>query len=504
LEERTRTESPCGCGRILVVEDDRVARQLAVEVLRLAGYETVEAESGEQALEIVRGGGHLDLVLSDVRMGEMDGLALLGELREHHPDLPVILVTAFGDVEGAIQATRAGAWDYVAKPFNIDELRLSVRRALEHRRLAQENRQLREAQAEEAAFPASGIVGRSAAMLSVFKMVARIARSTAPVLVLGESGTGKELVARSVHAHSPRGGGPFVAVSCAAMTESILESELFGHERGAFTGADKAHRGLFEQATGGTLFLDEIGEVPAKMQAQLLRVLQEGEVRRVGGHDPVAVDVRIVAATHRDLDEEVKAGRFREDLLFRLRVVTLHLPPLRERPEDIPPLVEYFVGQACRREGRRAPAIAPEAMERLRRHRWPGNVRELRNAVERALAIASPEVVLESDLPAEIGAEPPAPPSGAPARPAATWAGADLFSDRPTLDVLELRYVDLVLREAGGNKKRAAELLGIDRRTLYRMLERDRPEGEPAEPRAEDPEKTQEKPGVAVAERPEH
>ncbi len=466
--------------RILVVEDDRVARQLAIEVMRLAGYATTEAASAEEALTIIGRGQRFDLVLSDVRMGEMDGMGLLAELQAREPDLPVVLLTAFGDVEGAIAATQAGAHDYLAKPFNLDELRQTVSRALERRRLVQQKND-DAAEATQPALPSSGIVGKSAAMLNLYKTVARIARSSAPVLVLGESGTGKELVARSVHAHSTRSQAPFVAVSCAAMTETLLESELFGHERGAFTGADRLRRGVFEQASGGTLFLDEIGEVPPKMQAQLLRVLQEGEIRRVGGNEPVKVDVRVVAATHRNLEDEVKAGRFRGDLLFRLKVVSLRLPPLRERPEDVPALVDYFVAQASRREGRVAPSFSAEAMEILRRHPWQGNVRELRNAVERALAIASADVVLASDLPAEVmGA---VTPEVLPAHAAALGAGADLIADRPTMATLERRYLELILRETSGNKKRAAEILGIDRRTIYRTLGRER--GDDAEGDAE-------------------
>jgi two-component system response regulator AtoC len=455
--------------RVLVVEDDRVARQLAVEVLKLAGYATIEAESGEDALALLVGGERVDLVMSDVRMGEMDGITLLGELQTRWPELPVVLVTGFGDVEGAIAATQAGAWDYLAKPFNLDELRATVHRALERRRIVQERREAPKNESS-APVPSSGIVGKSAAMLNVYKMVARIARSSAPVLVFGESGTGKELVARAVHSNSPRANNPFVAVSCAAMTETLLESELFGHEKGAFTGAERQRRGLFEQATGGTLFLDEIGEIPAKMQAQLLRVLQEGEIRRVGGSENIKVDVRIVAATHRDLDEEVKAGRFREDLLFRLRVVSIRLPSLGERLEDVPPLVEYFLGLASRREHRAIPTISPEAMALLKSYPWPGNVRELRNAVERAVAVASPDVILASDLPAEITGR------QVSVTPGKTFSGDAIIADRPTLAILEKRYVELTLIETGGNKKRAAEVLGIDRRTLYRTLDRERAE----------------------------
>jgi transcriptional regulator with PAS, ATPase and Fis domain len=308
------------------------------------------------------------------------------------------------------------------------------------------------------------IVGKSAAMLEVFKLVARVAPTAATVLVIGESGTGKELVARAIHTHSPRASRPFVAVNCTALSESLLESELFGHTRGAFTGAAVARRGLFEEAGGGTLFLDEIGDIGPKMQAQLLRALQEGEIRRVGGSEAIKVDVRVVAATNRDLEGEVRAGRFREDLFFRIHVVSIVLPPLRERPEDIPLLAEHFLVKYAKREGRTEAGIAAEAMQALARHSWPGNVRELENVVERALALAKGGVVLSSDLPPEIAGTAARPPAGLP---------SDLIDDRPTLAELERRYIDLILGETAGNKKRAAEILGIDRRTLYRVLDRE-------------------------------
>src|SRR5581483_9512274 len=304
------------------------------------------------------------------------------------------------------------------------------------------------------------IVGRSPPMLDVYKMVARVAPTLSTVLVVGESGTGKELVARAIHTNSPRAAGPFVAVNCTALTESLLESELFGHAKGAFTGAQAARRGLFEEAQGGTLFLDEIGDVGAKMQAQLLRVLQEGEIRRVGSSEAVKIDVRIVAATNRELDEEVKEGRFREDLYFRINVVTVRLPPLRERPSDIPLLVNHFLAKYAARERRADAGIAEEAMAALRRYAWPGNVRELENVIERSLALSKDGVILPSDLPGELSGAGHAPPQG-------------LADDRPTLAELERRYIELVLSETGGNKKRAAEILGIDRRTLYRTLERE-------------------------------
>jgi two-component system response regulator HydG len=299
-------------------------------------------------------------------------------------------------------------------------------------------------------------------------MVARVAPTLSTVLVVGESGTGKELVARAIHTHSPRAQGPFVAVNCTALTESLLESELFGHAKGAFTGAVAAKRGLFEEAQGGTLFLDEIGDVNPKMQAQLLRVLQEGEIRRVGGNEPVKVDVRVVAATNRELEDEVKAGRFREDLYFRINVVTIRLPPLRERPSDIDLLIDHFLRKYAQRERRSEAGIAPEAIALLLKHAWPGNVRELENVIERALALAKDGVILPSDLPIEIAGA-----GGPTTQPIGAAGGEGLVGDRPTLAELERRYIDLILKETGGNKKRAAEILGIDRRTLYRTLERE-------------------------------
>jgi two-component system, NtrC family, response regulator AtoC len=296
-------------------------------------------------------------------------------------------------------------------------------------------------------------------MLDVYKLVARVAPSTATVLVVGESGTGKELVARAIHNRSPRASKPFVPVNCTALSESLLESELFGHARGAFTGAVAARRGLFETASGGTLFLDEIGDMGPKMQAQILRVLQDGEMRPVGGTEAIRVDVRLVCATNRDLDAEVKAGRFREDLYFRINVVTIRMPPLRDRAGDIPILVRHFIAKIARREGRVEASVSPEALDVLTRYAWPGNVRELENAIERAVAVAKGDVALPSDLPAEVYGGSHAAPGG-------------IADDRPTLAELEKRYIALVLAECGGNKKRAAEKLGIDRRTLYRAIER--------------------------------
>jgi DNA-binding NtrC family response regulator len=447
--------------RVLVAEDDRVARDLLCEILRGEGFEVEAVDDGAGAVERAVAGRY-DLVVSDVRMERSGGLDVLKAFTERAPGTPVILITAFGDVTGAIEAIQRGAYDYVSKPFNVEELKLTVGRALERKRLVAEQK----AVPSEARTNLQDIVGKTPVMLEVYKLVARVAASTATVLVHGESGTGKELVARAIHTHSPRAGAAFVPVNCTALTESLLESELFGHAKGAFTGAVAAKSGLFEMANGGTLFLDEIGDMGPKMQAQLLRTLQDGEVRPVGGTESKRVDVRLVCATNKDLDEEVKAGRFREDLYFRINVVTVRLPPLRERREDIAMLVAHFLTKLALRERRQPAAMSPEALKLLTSYGWPGNVRELENAIERAVAVAKGNVILPSDLPPEAGGGP---------EPGASGEGGGLLGEvgnRPTLAELERRYIQLVLGEVGGNKKKAAEKLGIDRRTLYRALER--------------------------------
>ena len=446
--------------RVIVAEDDRVARELLTEILTAEGFEVTAVDDGQGAIDAMHD-QCFELCVSDVRMGSVGGFEVLAAFQEQSPQTPVILLTAFGDVAGAMSAIQKGAYDYVSKPFNVEELKVTLRRALERRRLLEENRALK--RDLQTRYRIETIVGASPAMLEVYKLVARVAPTTATVLVVGESGTGKELVARAIHTNSLRSQGPFVAVNCTALTESLLESELFGHAKGAFTGAVAAKRGLFEEAHGGTLFLDEIADIGGKMQAQLLRALQDGEIRRVGSTEPIKVDTRIVAATNRDLETEVKAGRFRDDLFFRIHVVTLTLPPLRERHSDIPLLVEHFIAKYAARTGLTEGAgIAPEAMTALCRYAWPGNVRELENAVERSLTLSKGGVILCADLPPEIVGPAAMAPSGT----------RGLYDDRPTLAELERRYIDLILQETGGNKKRAAEILGIDRRTLYRSLGR--------------------------------
>jgi two-component system response regulator AtoC len=444
---------------ILVVDDDQSSRDLLARILTSAGHRVTALSDGREAVAALDAGEHPDLVVSDIRMAEMDGLQVIDAFRERAPDTPVILVTAFGNIDGAVEAIRRGAADYLSKPYDVDAIQIVVARALQHRELAMENRALRRGLRDR--YRLDNVVGRSEAMLQVYKTAARVASTDATVLIQGESGTGKELVARAIHTASPRASGPFVAVDCGAIAEGVLESELFGHARGAFTGAQAARRGLFEEAHHGTLFLDEIGDIGQNLQARLLRALQEGTIRRVGTNEPIAVDVRIVAATNRDMEAAVKQGSFRADLYYRLHVVSIRIPPLRERREDIPLLAEHFAQKHGRAEGS---AISPEAREILLAHDWPGNVRELENVIARALALNPSGVVVPEDLPEAIRAAIPAP------------AKAPLpdVSDRPSLAELERRYASQVLQETGGNKTRAAEVLGIDRKTLYRILgERD-------------------------------
>jgi DNA-binding NtrC family response regulator len=444
--------------RILVVDDDRSSRELLGRILASEGHRVTALEDGAEAIALLDRGDPPDLVVSDIRMAEVDGLQVIDAFRRRAPDTPVILVTAFGNVDGALEAIRRGAADYISKPYDVDAIKVVVARSLKQRELALENRNLRRDLRDK--YRLENVVGRSESMLEVYKTAARVASTDATVLIQGESGTGKELVARAIHASSPRAEGPFVAVDCGAIAEGVLESELFGHARGAFTGAQATRRGLFEEADRGTLFLDEIGDVGPGLQARLLRVLQEGTVRPVGTNEPVAVDVRVVAATNRDLEQAVKDGTFRADLYYRLDVVSIRIPPLRERREDVPLLAEHFAHKHGRPEGA---TLSPAARELLAAYDWPGNVRELENVIARALAMNPSGVILPEDLPEAIRGAARAPPGLA--SPTGLAAG-----DRPTLAELERRYAVQVLKETGGNKTRAAEVLGIDRKTLYRLL----------------------------------
>jgi DNA-binding NtrC family response regulator len=436
---------------VLVVDDDAVSCQLLREVLERDGIAVIENTDPRQALGRLAS-GPIDLAIVDMRMPEMNGLELLRRLRQQRPDFPVIVMTAFGSVDTAVEAIAAGAVDYVSKPMNVEEIRACVQRALHRRR--EVHVALPGAEADTGM-----LIGRTPAMVEIYKAIARVAPLPSTVLILGESGTGKELVARAIHHHSVRRGKSFVAVDCTSLTETLLESELFGYVRGAFTGAVTDAPGLFAEADGGTILLDEVGEIAPALQAKLLRVLQEHQVRPVGGTQWRDVDVRVLAATNVDLGAAVAAGRFREDLYYRLKVVTVALPPLRDRREDIPLLVEHFVRQAARHCGKTVTGVSTDALKVLCEYGWPGNVRELAHVLERSVALAQHEVLGVDDLPAEV-------------RPAGAAPLADVLADRPTLEELKQRYIRLVVAESGGNISRAAHALGVDRRSLYRMLDR--------------------------------
>jgi len=446
---------------ILVVDDDTVTCELLCEVFTQEGFHTSFEHSGEDALSALAV-SQPDLLLSDIRMKtRLDGLSLLELVRRDYSRIPVVLMTAFGSIETAIRAVKEGAFDYISKPFNIDELVAIARRALATGVASQASAVL------ENEGRTSGLIGRTPSMLEVYKMIARVSDSPAAVLVTGESGTGKELVARAIHTHSPRAGAPFVAVNCGALTETLLESELFGHVKGSFTGATGNKRGIFEHAGEGTVFLDEVSETSPGLQVKLLRVLQEREVVPVGGTGVIKVRARVIAASNGDLEKLSAAGAFRRDLLYRLNVIQLQLPPLRERRDDIPLLVGHFILKHSLK-GQAQATIDEGAMRALIAHSWPGNVRELENVVERAITLSKGQRITSSDLPPRICLE----HSGNATPPLSADDLADLFSGLPSLDELERRYILHVLDATGSNRKRTAEILGINRKTLYRMAAR--------------------------------
>lgn len=439
---------------VLVVDDDRTACRLLQEVMAKEGYQVEASESGREALEKAER-STFDIALSDIRMPDLDGLELLKILKRISPETIVIMMTAFGSIETAIEAIQQGAYDYISKPFKLDEVKLTVRRALEHKRLLKENIRFRQELRDR--YQLENIVGRSAPMLEIYKTIARVASSSSTVLIQGESGTGKELIARAIHYNSQRADSPFVVVDCGALAETLLESELYGHVKGAFTGAIANKKGLLEGADGGTCFLDELGNVGSSVQAKLLRFLQEREIKRVGGTEGIKLDVRVVAATNQQLDVLVKAGSFREDLYYRLSVVTIHLPPLRGRKEDIPILAEHFLRQYAAQNNKEISHISPEAMALLLDYEWPGNVRELEHVIERAVAMISSPVLFPDDLPSKLREE-----DGTEAQPRGSL----------TLVEAEKKHIRRALKLAGWNKKLAAEILGIHRRTLYRLAKR--------------------------------
>ncbi len=446
--------------RVLVVDDEENIRVVLKALLRRHGYEVETASNGEEALALVDSFGP-DFVLTDVRMPKMGGLDLLSTLRAKQSDATVIVMSAYGNVEAALEAIKAGAYDYVQKPFKNEEIVLILRKAEEREALRRENRALREEIRKENKY--EDLLAKSQSMQDIFRTVTKIADYKTTVLISGESGVGKELVARAIHARSLRGAKRFVAVNCGAIPETLLESELFGHKKGAFTDATADRRGLFEEADGGTLFLDEVGELPLALQVKLLRVLQDETIRRLGDARDVKVDVRIVAATHRDLGAEVKAGRFREDLYYRLNVLPIVVPPLRDRRDDIPVLMDHFVARNNARLGTRIRGVEPEARRLLLEYAWPGNVRELENSIERAMVLAESEMITAHELPERIRE----------ARdPIKMQLASGELSIKKTTRLIEEVLIRRALQKTRGNRTRAAQVLEISHRALlYKIKE---------------------------------
>lgn len=444
---------------VLVIDDDQDMCELIQDALVRKGLDVQWRTSGADGLELV-GTDEFDVVITDLNLQSMSGLDVCARIKENRPDLPVIVVTAFGDMQAAIAAIRSGAYDFINKPLELEALAHAVDRAAHHRRLGAEVKRLR-----DAAQPSQGVgrlVGQSPPMRRVYELITRLRDTDASVLLSGESGTGKELVARALHTESQRASHPFVAINCAAVPAHLLESELFGHVKGAFTDARNSREGLFEQADGGTILLDEVGEMPLEMQPKLLRVLQERRVRPVGGNREVPFDTRIIAATNRDLETEVEEGRFREDLYYRLNVVQIHIPPLRARGNDILLLAQHFVRQAGERTGKAVQGISSEAAKKLLEYDWPGNVRQLENWIERAVTLTRFDQIMVEDLPDKIRKY-----------QSTRTDQAEVDAEHMlTLEELERRYIERVLKAADGNKTQAAKILGLDRRTLYRKLER--------------------------------
>jgi DNA-binding NtrC family response regulator len=442
-------------GTLLVVDDDPEMCRLLSDVLTEEGHRVETAINGKEAL--ARLSEETNLVITDLRLKEMEGLSLMHQMKQQYPGLSVIIVTAFGTIESAIEAMKRGAYDYIPKPFKMEELTLIVQKALQEAALRREVARLRKEIGREYRF--ENIIGKSKAMQAIFDLIQRIAGSSTNVLITGESGTGKEMVAKAIHYNSPRKDRPFVPVNCAAIPETLLESELFGHIRGAFTDAKSDKRGLFEEASGGTLFLDEISEIPMSLQAKLLRVLQDKEVRRVGSNLQVKVDVRVVVASNLDLAEQVKQHRFRDDLFYRLNVIHIEVPPLRERRDDILPLAYHFLKKYQQEAKKPIANIHPSAIALLLEYPWPGNVRELENVIERAVILARGEEIRIEDLPASTTGK----------REEYSILEQALERQLP-LEELERQYIIRMLERTGGNKYKAAQILGIDRKTLYRKL----------------------------------
>lgn len=434
---------------ILVIEDEKLMRVTIADLLAASGYDVIICKDGTEGLVAFKE-NPCDVVVTDIRLPDANGLDILREIT-HTSDIPVIVMTAFGTIKDAVEAMKTGAFDYITKPFSLDEFRMLIERALEMKRLRDDNIRLKKDINRYFCFP--NIIGESAAMQRVFSLVERVAQTDSTVLILGETGTGKELVATTIHYQSLRKDKPLIKVNCAALPETLIESELFGHERGAFTGAVRRKPGRFELAHGGTIFLDEIGDMPISTQTRLLRVLQERTFERIGGSQSIAVDVRVIAATNRNLEEEVRAGRFREDLYYRLNVIPIEMPPLRERREDIPALVDFVLSK-CSRNAARGVRFSKEAMAALLQYDYPGNVRELENIVERSATLSGSDIIEKEDLPAGV----------------INKGGAQPLSLAEVAAQAEKEYIIRMLVAANGNKTKAAEMLGISRKTLWEKI----------------------------------
>jgi len=451
--------------RVLVVDDDKIVLRAVTEILQREGYQVTATEDAVEGLAIASD-AHIDVAVLDINMPNITGMDLLRGIKQKRSDVEVIMMTAFATVETAVEAVKAGAYDYLTKPFeNIDDLSMTVSKASERKQLKDRTRVLEEALTAKSQF--EELVGQSSRMREVFKLVETVSYSAATVLIQGESGTGKELVARAIHYRSPRRDKPFVAVNCSALTDTLLESELFGHVKGAFTGAMSNKKGLFEAANGGTIFLDEIGDIPAATQVRLLRVLQEGEVKPVGSNDPLHVDVRVIAASNVDLARAKEQGKFREDLFYRLNVISVQLPPLRDRPEYVPLLAQHFLKLYREKMGKPVNVITPAAMEALTASRWSGNVRELENVIERAVVLTSDEIIDVDDLPPALR------------EAKVTGAGTEMFSlshlpyaqaKRLAMRAFERRYLSSLLEKNNNNVSSAARAAGVDRSNFRRLL----------------------------------
>jgi len=441
---------------ILVVDDEQVHRYMLCSMFKDWGWKCVEADDGKVAVDAVEKFQY-DAVLMDVRMARMDGMEAFSRIHAMNPALPVIIMTAYSSVDAAVEAIKHGAYDYLTKPLDFDRLRLTLERAVDRKEVEEKKQEKKKTPVVEVSAPSS-IIGSSPPISELLEMISYVAPTEATVLITGESGTGKELVAAELHTNSERSKGPFIRVNCAALAESLLESELFGHEKGAFTGADRERDGKFVQAAGGTLFLDEIGETSQAMQVKMLRVLQEQELQRVGGEETIQTDARIITATNRDLEEEVRKGNFREDLYYRLNVVTVHVPPLRDRGDDISLLVEFFVKKFAEKNRRKVEGITPECMRFLASYQWPGNVRELENAIERGVILMRGEHLTEKSLPLSIQKQ--------------KLDTGGVASQATSLQEVEKQQILKTLEETNGNKSEAARRLGITRKTLQNKLQK--------------------------------